>query len=174
MSLEDAYFISQIIAAAAIVASLIFVGLQLRQSDKTQRALVHQARADRLIDHAKAMRDPVAQEATIKAMTGRAEFTDADFLSQMGIVRSNVHILDDTHWQYKAGLLDEAAWRTAVAMSKFFFAVPANRALWNISKATFAPELVALVDRAAIDGVPLSPPMSPAAMWKAALARLTE
>jgi hypothetical protein len=36
MSLESFYFISQIIAAASIVASLLFVGIQLRQGDRTQ------------------------------------------------------------------------------------------------------------------------------------------
>ena len=38
MTLEGIYFISQIIAAISIVASLLFVGVQLRQSDRTQRA----------------------------------------------------------------------------------------------------------------------------------------
>lgn len=45
--LEDANFISQIIAAVAIVASLIFVGLQQRHSARAQRAVIEQGRADR-------------------------------------------------------------------------------------------------------------------------------
>ena len=49
MTLEAVYFLSQIVAAAVIVASLLFVGLQLRQSDKTQRALVHQSTVQRTI-----------------------------------------------------------------------------------------------------------------------------
>ena len=38
MSLENFYYVSQIIAAVAIFPSLIFVGLQLRQADKNQQA----------------------------------------------------------------------------------------------------------------------------------------
>ena len=38
MTLNQIYNASQILAAIAVVASLIFVGLQLRQSDRTQRA----------------------------------------------------------------------------------------------------------------------------------------
>ena len=50
MTLESIYFLSQIVAAVALVASLLFVGLQLRHSDKTQRALVHQATIQRTIE----------------------------------------------------------------------------------------------------------------------------
>ena len=38
MTLEAIYFISQIIAALAIVASLVFVGIQIRQNTKATRA----------------------------------------------------------------------------------------------------------------------------------------
>lgn len=38
MTLEDFYFISQIIAALGIILSLIFVGLQIRQSTKQAKA----------------------------------------------------------------------------------------------------------------------------------------
>ena len=50
MTLEAVYFLSQIVAAVALIASLLFVGLQLRLSDKTQRALVHQATIQRTIE----------------------------------------------------------------------------------------------------------------------------
>ena len=49
MTLEQLSLISQIIGALAVVCSLIFVGLQMRQAEKTQRAAMHQARADRII-----------------------------------------------------------------------------------------------------------------------------
>ena len=38
MTLDQIFSASQITAAIAVVASLFFVGLQLRQSDRTQRA----------------------------------------------------------------------------------------------------------------------------------------
>ena len=38
MTLDQIYNASQILAAIAVVGSLIFVGLQLRQGDRTQRA----------------------------------------------------------------------------------------------------------------------------------------
>ena len=43
MTLENLYFCSQVVAAIAIIASLIFVGLQVRQSTTTSRAAAAQA-----------------------------------------------------------------------------------------------------------------------------------
>jgi hypothetical protein len=48
MSLEQIYLVSQIVSAAAIVASLVFVGLQIRQSDKLALAQTYQMRSDAL------------------------------------------------------------------------------------------------------------------------------
>lgn len=44
MILKDLYFISQIIAAVTVVASLIFVGLRLRYSAQEHRAVIEGAR----------------------------------------------------------------------------------------------------------------------------------
>ncbi|MBL4618243.1 MAG: hypothetical protein JKY46_11160 [Robiginitomaculum sp.] len=38
MTLESIYFISQIVAVIVILASLIFVGLQIRQNNKALKA----------------------------------------------------------------------------------------------------------------------------------------
>ena len=46
LSLEQIYFISQTIAAAAVIISLIYVGIQLRQNTETTRLSAAQAFAD--------------------------------------------------------------------------------------------------------------------------------
>lgn len=46
MGLEEFYMISQVVAALAVVATLLFVGYQVRQSDLTQRAMSLQSVLD--------------------------------------------------------------------------------------------------------------------------------
>ena len=48
MTLAEIYQISQTVSAAAIVASLIFVGVQIRQSAQATRAASHQAVSEAL------------------------------------------------------------------------------------------------------------------------------
>src|SRR5690348_1609235 len=42
MTLEQVFFVTQIVAAAAVVLSLIFVGYQMRESAHATRAQIHQ------------------------------------------------------------------------------------------------------------------------------------
>ena len=48
MTLETIYFISQVLAAVCVIASLIFVGVQVRQSTKQAKADAVQAVHDNL------------------------------------------------------------------------------------------------------------------------------
>jgi hypothetical protein len=47
VTLETIFYISQIPASAAVVGSLIYVGLQVRYAERSQRGLIQQARAER-------------------------------------------------------------------------------------------------------------------------------
>jgi hypothetical protein len=157
MNLEDAYFISQIIAAIAIVASLIFVGVQLRQSDKTQRAAIHQARTDRVMSVFALMAQPNVVSLSAK-VTHRPESISPEELrilhTLMGMTDLNY---EEELWQHKMGLLDrETLERTQVASSNFF-AVPAVRALWMLVASGLDARHVEEVEKGLIRGRPLSP-----------------
>ena len=47
MTLADIADLSQVVASAAVVASLIYLAVQVGQSERNQRALIQQGRADR-------------------------------------------------------------------------------------------------------------------------------
>ena len=155
MPLEDLYFISQIVAAVAIVASLIFVGLQLRQSDKTQRALMHQARADRSVGVAQLMSDPDVAQLLSKVARGEKLFSAAEIFQLMGILRTQVFAVDDTIWQKSKGLLDEAAAESAWQSTRQLLSFPAMRATWALARAGFSPSLVANIEEHAIADAPM-------------------
>jgi hypothetical protein len=47
MTLEEIFYASQSVASIAVVGSLIYLGLQVRGADRSQRAIMQQGRADR-------------------------------------------------------------------------------------------------------------------------------
>ena len=156
MNLEDAYFISQIIAAVAIVASLIFVGVQLRQSDKTQRAAIHQARTDRVMNVFALMAQPNVVALSAK-VTHKPEAITPEELrvlhTMMGMTDVNYQ---EELWQHKIGLLDrETLERTQVASSDFF-ALPAVRALWMVVASVLDARHVEEIEKGLIKGRPVS------------------
>lgn len=67
MVLEKFYVISQVVAALAVIGSLVFVGLQMGQSDKTQRAIMHQERTHRNIGVVRMFLEPHHQAMLTKS-----------------------------------------------------------------------------------------------------------
>jgi hypothetical protein len=49
MSLSDLASIGTLVSSVAVFVSLIYLGLQMRQNAKHTRALIHQARIDRVV-----------------------------------------------------------------------------------------------------------------------------
>jgi hypothetical protein len=47
LTLEEVFYLSQSVASVAVVGSIIYLGLQVRGADRSQRAMMQQGRADR-------------------------------------------------------------------------------------------------------------------------------
>lgn len=173
MTLEEMYFVSQIIAAAAIVGSLLFVALQLKQADKTQRAAMHQNRTQRGMDMALRTADAglVAAIGTIIRQDKSA--TNDHILQVNSLLRAMILNLEDVAWQHKEGLLDKHALDNAVAPVKRLLSLAGIRALWQVGRASYAEETAALVERLAVTDVPLlDASVEPVQIWRAIAAQI--
>ena len=58
MSLENLYYASQIVASFAVIASLIYLALQTRQTARNQRTLMHESRVQMISRDFERMMDP--------------------------------------------------------------------------------------------------------------------
>ncbi len=172
MTLEEMYFVSQIIAAIAIVSSLLFVALQLRQADRTQRAAMHQNRTQRGMDLALRTAAPELAEAIGRFIRQDEKTTPENFLQVMGVVRAMILNLDDVAWQHKAGMLEKDTLDNTVAPLRRVFAQRGIRGLWPMARVTYSAETAALVDRLVIADVPLDGAGDPIAIWRAIAAQI--
>ena len=69
MSLEQAAYLSQVIAAVAVLASLVFIGLQVRQNTRSQRVVAVSSLAAAIAAiNVPAMESPALGEALSKAL----------------------------------------------------------------------------------------------------------
>ena len=159
MTLEDAYFISQIIAAGAIIASLIFVLLQMRQNDLTQRAAMHQARADRIIGifSQQSASAPLITKAAVSPET----LNGVEIAQLRAAIMILVLNLEDQLWQFKQGRLDQASVDRSRFAASRMMSVPAMRAAWLIQKHLILPAQVEVFERE-VRWTPLSGPLFPA------------
>ncbi|MCC6707718.1 MAG: hypothetical protein IT492_09170 [Gammaproteobacteria bacterium] len=166
MTLEAIYFISQIIAAGAIVASLLFVGLQLRQSDKTQRALVHQSTIARTIELNQRLTDAHIIALIMKAREPHAAWNADEIWQMRAVIRVIVLHVIDMQWQLRAGLLDASTFDSVLTVTRGIFSLPGVRICWQM----ILPR-VSASDRALVESLLLQDPPSVGAsdlpgMWQ--------
>lgn len=146
MILEELYMVSQVVAAFAVVASLVFVGLQMRQSDSTQQALMHQARTDRHIQIGLTMLDPSHRDI-YKSVEGDArQLSEKEVNYLTGLSRVSLLNSEDIVWQGKRGFLDESVLEDQRRVIATMMRLPAQRVVWRMTKHRYGRDFIAFVD----------------------------
>ncbi len=172
MSLEAIYFISQIGAAVAVACSLVFVAMQLRQSEKTQRAMMHQAIADR---NQQALANLYSKENSrifAKMFSAARELEPFESFMVLGLLRITVSNLDDAFWQVKNGLVSETVVKGMVASARGLFASPGARVALEITKDVFPEEHLRIVNDILLRDAPVEHIPSIAEVWYTTYDRL--
>ncbi len=140
MSLENIFYLSQSIASVAVVGSLIYLALQVRYAERSQRGIMQQGRADRTSSAALALADPELARVWSKGLSGDEELTPVEFMQWMLLCRASFLSGEDSLLQHKAGLLSPSAFKSYAAGARFYMANPGMRAAWKLSRAQFGSE----------------------------------
>ena len=124
--------IAELIGIAAIVASLVFIGLQMKQSQDIALSAAYQARADTSI----AIRNTPFESETLlssltKAYDGRsAELTPEEHTALQFYFWTEMTYLENMHFQYINGFLTNEQWQANVGDLKYRLSMDVPRATW--------------------------------------------
>ena len=88
MTLEQIFYLSQSIASVAVVGSLIYLGLQVRSAERSQRAIMQQGRADRASNAALAIASPELAHVFQRGVAGDPTLTREELTQWMMICRA--------------------------------------------------------------------------------------
>lgn len=163
LTLEQIYFIGQTIAALAIVASLIYVGLQVKQNTTATQIASAQAyvAADNeivgLINVSPNLADVLHQGAN-----GISELKGGDLIRFMAFHDLVFISFQSFHLQWKRGALDEALWNTYKQAFIDLLQQKGQQDWWAIRRHWFSPEFLDYVEQAMTTG--LAKPMHPGAV----------
>lgn len=144
--------ISSIIASVAVVLSLIYLSLQIRQSNKlsqsqTRTELRHMANteAGRMID-----------KPSLQALWFKEEMNEEDRVQLYYYIVSALRFREFIWKQYNLELLDESTFQTYMKVVPWFLSTARNRRWWDAYKNTsYDPDFVIYVDRLLKDSPPL-------------------
>jgi hypothetical protein len=166
MSLTDIAALGSIVSSAAVALSLFYVALQVRQAEKNQRGLMQQGRADRVGNASLAISLPETASVWIKGAQ-LPEMLSAEEMERFLLLCRAAFISgEDSFLQHRAGLLDEAAFRSYVAGLKGQLTGSRGlRAAWRILSNQFGADFSGFVDGVLAQ---ISPQPAPdrMAMWR--------
>jgi hypothetical protein len=147
MSLNDVYLISQIIAAIALVASLLFVGLQVRQANRMMREAAIRNHAEKLQSVSRAMFEvPIMAPLLDKAIGGLDALTPVERMQFVNMISWVLRIFEELHRQYEAGEIDKAQWAANSRVWARTVKSPGPRAVYELRRDNHAPKFQAYLD----------------------------
>jgi len=169
MRLSDLASIGSFVSGIAVVVSLVYLALQVRHAQKTQRALMHQARTERVVNAAlTSMQTDIAE--TVTKIVNNNELSPREMLQSYYYMRVQVAVVEDALWQYDAGFLDQESLDTAVLNLQRVMLFPAVRAAWFMLRPQLAPSVRDRFDKL-VAGSLAAEPWDWAASYKAAHAQ---
>jgi hypothetical protein len=166
MSLTDLASLGNFVSGVAVLISLIYVALQVRQAEINQRTLIQQGRAARTVDAAFRLAEEQNAQILLKGNAGEEEMTVAEYLRYAQLFRAVTLGVEDTFYQHEHGTLSAAAFESTVLAAKSVLALPGFRAQWRASRHMYDPSFARFIDRL-LSETPVLRRGDPAARWKA-------
>jgi hypothetical protein len=141
--------IAELLGAIGVIASLVYLATQIRQSREQMRASTAQQFQSQVMATAQAgARDPELFQL-LRRGSANIDQLDEDELGRFTIYWQGILTeYDNAYYQYRAGLLDEARWQQHHSQMQYMLQTPGMIAWWKsvpIAK-VFGPEFVALVE----------------------------
>jgi hypothetical protein len=169
MTLEQISYLSQTVAAAAVVVSIVYLAIQVRQTERNQRALMQQARTERGMVLAASMEAPHFADIWVKVTSDSPDLTAKDVSILTSFLRRWALNLLDAQANHAMSLLSDEALERTCAAARWGFAYPIARAVWMATvRATFTAGDATIFEALAINGVPLAAGADDAARTRAA------
>jgi hypothetical protein len=147
MNWEAVGAIGEVIGAAGVILTLVYLAHQIRQNIKAIRARTHQAITSANLGMAMSMAE---SEGLAKVLVrGLADFDSldpADRLRTVGWFNSILKFGENTHYQFLQGGLEKAVWEGWMVILENCVTQPGPREYWTQRRTAFQPAFRDLVE----------------------------
>jgi hypothetical protein len=174
MTLEELYYISQIVAVIAIFCSLIFVGLQTRQTARNQRALMHANRNQSITESLRSLGDPALARIYMAGSAATPGMDPLEVNQFVFLARATFSGMQHQFLEWREGLIDDVRWKITRDSLNILLTTPGHRAaylMWREYGAT--PQFRAVCDDI-LQNNECRMPADTSAIWHALAAQQVE
>ena len=148
MSLEEFYYVSQIIASVAVLASLIYLGVQTRQTSLNQRAAARANQVQGAISAIQTLANPPFASVFRDGAAASPDMSVMEAHQFAMRMRALFMLFQEQHKNWRVGLLDDEAWAPAKGALEAGMSSPGYRAAYKMWRPTFNTSFQELGDAA--------------------------
>ena len=147
MSLQDWAAFAEIVGAIAVVVTLIYLAIQVKQNtgaiQSTNAMTLHTNISDLARD---TTMDRDLGDIIVRALAGTDELSPAEKLASYAWFFSFLKAGELAHMRYRSGELDKQYWDATLVFFRAYWQTPGFRAYWADRKAAFTPAYQSAVD----------------------------
>jgi hypothetical protein len=169
VSLAELASVATIVSGVAVIVSVIYVALQVRQATRNQRGTTHQMRAALSADVMLRIAETDLSQAFRSGLTGDPNITEAQFWRFFYAASAIVRTTENAFNQYEDDLVTGTHFNSAKASARTFLASPGYRALWQTTRLGREPRFRAFMDQVAAEAATV-PAIDVFATWRSQLA----
>src|SRR6516165_7328768 len=115
MSLSDLASLGSFVSGFAVLISLIYLALQVRQTERNQQVSIRHSRVSRTVELHLALADPAVADAWLHGLGRPEEITRTELGQFNNLCRALFFHFEDSFYQREEGLLNDAAFEIVVA-----------------------------------------------------------
>lgn len=155
MTLEQWSFVAQIISAAAVIASLIFVGIQLRRATDAIRAASSDAYSGAYTHFVQGIVENAdVAEIWTRGLKDPRALTEVEWVRFVAYASAQFRLYDSSRVQWLRGRLDTEHWYAVERHALSFGNQPGMAAAWKLRRDWHSPEFRAWFDGLMSDQAP--------------------
>ena len=147
MSLEDWAAVAEIVGAIAIIATLIYLAIQVKQNTGAIQSSNAMVLHNNMSDLAREItRDRDLGNIIVRALAGTDELSPAEKMASYGWFYTFLRTGELAHLRYRSGDLDKEYWDASLVFFRAYWQTPGFRAYWANRKAAFTPDFQSAVE----------------------------
>ena len=170
MSLAEFASLGSLVSAFAVLISLVYLALQVRQTERNQQISIRHSRVSRTVELHLALADPAVADAWLHGSGDPQELTQTELSQFTNLCRALFFHFEDSFYQREAGVLNDEAFETVVAGVRALAGNAGFRAAWNMVRPNFGGRFLDFID-GVVASVAAERPVAPSLeAWRSAFA----
>jgi hypothetical protein len=146
MTLSDLAAIGSLVSAGAVLVSLIYLGLQVSQAARNQRAAMVNGTSARTSDQLLRVIESHNADLWARLITSDEIYTTTEIVKLMNILTALVVGIEDSFLLARQNLIDKSMFETNLRLMDILFGLPVPRAMWPFIRDSFVPDFVSFFE----------------------------